>query len=118
MAWSAVKGTEVMRVWWRESRGVVSGVPPLPVLSVLFARFVSNSAGVAVALLSNAPAAVILAVTVMVTFPPEARLAMGQGKAAQPPPVTFVMDMFVCGSVTWILVAVDEPALATHIVEL
>src|SRR5216684_3996487 len=113
MAWPAVNGPEVMRVFTIETSAEAAAVPPLPVLSVLFARFVSNSAGVAVALLSNAPAAVILAVTVIVTFAPEARLAMVQGKAAQPPPVTFVMVIFVGVSVTWMLVAVDGPALAT-----
>src|SRR5260221_7570492 len=81
------------------SSEVGSAVLPLPVLSVLFARFGSDSAGVAVAVLSNAPAAVIVAVTVIVVFAPEARLAMVQGKAAQPPPVTFVMVMLVRVSV-------------------
>src|SRR5260221_3007380 len=73
------------------SSEVGSAVLPLPTLSVLFARFGSDSAGVAVAVLSNAPAAVIVAVTLMVTFAPEARLAMVQGKAAQPPPAPFGM---------------------------
>ncbi len=85
----------------------------MPVLSVLLARFGSVSAGVAVALLSNAPAALIVAVTLMVTFAPEARLAIVHGSAAHPPPDTFVMVKFVGVSVTWMLVAVDGPALAT-----
>ena len=63
--------------------------PPLPVLSVLLPGFGSGSVPDAVALLSNAPAALIVAVTVIVTFAPEARLAMVQGRAAQPPPVHY-----------------------------
>src|SRR5713101_2114519 len=95
MVWPAVNGPEVTRVLTNETSTDAPVVPPLPVLSVLFARFGSDSAGVAVALLSKAPAPVIVAVTVIVTFAPEARLAMVQGKAAQPPPVTFVMVIFV-----------------------
>ncbi len=87
--------------------------PPLPVLSVLFEVFGSGCAAVAVALLSKAPGAFMVAVTLMVTFAPEARLAMVQGSAAQPPPLTTVMLRFVGVSVTWMLVAVDGPALAT-----
>src|SRR5258707_7038716 len=86
MAWPAVNGPEVMRVFTSETSAEAAAVPPLPVLSVLFARFVSNSAGVAVALLSNAPAAVIVAVTGIVVFGPQARLAMVQGKGLQAPP--------------------------------
>src|SRR5258708_919480 len=88
-------------------------VPPLPVLSVLLARFVSFSAGVAVAVLSKAPAALMVAVTLMVTFAPFPRLAMVHGRAAQPPPLTLVMVRLVGVSVTWMLVAADGPALAT-----
>ncbi len=68
--------------------------------SVLFATFDSLSAGVAVALLAMRPTELILAVTVIVTLAPEARLGMVHGKAEQPPPVTFVMVMFVGVSVT------------------
>ncbi len=103
----------MVSVFTSETSTEAAAVPPFPVLSVLFARFGSDWAGVAVALLSNAPAAVILAVTVIVVLAPEARLAMVQGKAAHPPPVTFVMVIFVGVSVTWMLVAVDGPALAT-----
>src|SRR5215212_12029676 len=87
--------------------------PPLPVLSVLLAMFGSGSAAVAVALLSKAPAALMVAVTLMVVFAPEARLAIVQGSAAQPEPETLVMVRFVGVSVTWMLVAMDRPALAT-----
>jgi len=54
-------------------------VPPLPVLSVLFGGFGSGCEAVAFALLSKAPAAVIVAVTVIVVLAPEARLAIVQG---------------------------------------
>src|SRR5260221_442916 len=85
-----------------------------PVLSVLLARFESDSAGVAVAVLSNAPAALIVAVTLIVVFAPEASEGIVHGSAAQPLPLTFVMVRFVGVSVTWMLVAVDGPALATR----
>src|SRR6266446_2828541 len=113
MLWPAVNGPEVTRVFTSETSAEAAAVPPFPVLSVLFARFGADSAGVAVALLSKAPAAVIMAVTVMVTFAPAARLPRVHGKAAQPPPVTVVMVRFAGVSVTWMLVAVDGPALAT-----
>ncbi len=67
----------------------------------------------AVAVLSNTPAALIVAVTVMLTDPPGAMLATVQGNAAQPPPDTFVMVRLLGVSVIWTLVAVDGPALAT-----
>src|SRR5258708_37814122 len=88
MVWPAVNGPEVTRVFTSETSAEAPVVPPLPVLSVLFAVFGSGSSPEAVALLSKAPAAVIVAVTVIVTFAPEARLAMVHGNAAQPPPVT------------------------------
>src|SRR5437870_3317649 len=91
----------------------VPALPALPVLSVLLARFGSDSAGVAVALLSNVPVALIVAVTLTVVLAPEARLAMVQGSAAQPEPLTLVIDRLVGVSVTWMLVAVDGPAFAT-----
>src|SRR5882724_7771979 len=77
-----------------------AATPPLPVLSVLFERFESVSAGVAVALLSKAPVAVIVAVTLIVVLAPEARLGMVHGSEEQPLPLTFVMLMFVGVSVT------------------
>src|SRR5437667_190584 len=92
----------------------VPAVPPLPVLSVLSARFGSSSAGVAVAELSKAPAASIVAVTLMVVFAPEASEGIVHGRAAQPLPLTLVMVRFVGVSVTWMLVAVDGPAFATR----
>src|SRR5216684_2174790 len=99
----------------RSADGLVA-VPPLPVLSVLFAGFGSDSVADTVALLSNEPAALIVAVTLIVTLAPEARLAMVQGRAEQPPPLTFVMVRCVGVSVICTLVAVDGPAFATTIV--
>src|SRR3954447_17733049 len=106
-------GENVVSVFVSETSAAGLADPPLPLLSVLFAAFGSLSAGVAVALLSNAPAALIVAVTLMVVFAPVARLGMVHGRAAQPLPLTLVMVRFVGVSVTWMLVAVDGPALAT-----
>src|SRR6185369_15578465 len=88
-------------------------VPLLPVLSVLFVRFGSGWVAVTVAELSKAPAALIVAVTVIVAFAPLASEAMVQGSATQPPPLTLVMVRFVGVSVTCTFVAVDGPPLAT-----
>jgi hypothetical protein len=63
-----------------------------------------------VALLSKMPVAVILAVTVIVTLAPLTSEPIVHGKAAQPPPLTFVMFSCVGVSVTWMFVAVDGPA--------
>src|SRR5258708_39417295 len=60
----AVNGPEEARVFTRETSAEGAAVPPLPVLSVLLGRFGSDSAGVAVAVLSNAPAALIVAVKI------------------------------------------------------
>src|SRR6266581_7976535 len=109
----APNGPEVMSFFPSETSAEAEAVPLLPLLSVLFPVLGSVSAGVAVALLSNAPAALIVAVTVIVVFAPEARLGMVQGSAAPPPPLTLVMVRLVGVSVTWMLVAVDGPALAT-----
>ena len=90
-----------------------AAVPPLPVLSVLFVVSGSGSAPLALAVLSNAPAALIVAVTLIVVFAPEARLAIVHGSAEQPLPVTFVIVRLAGVSVTTMLVAVDGPPLAT-----
>src|SRR5258708_3160293 len=100
MVWPAVNGPEGTRVLTSETSAGGAGVPPLLLLSVLLEGFGSVSGGVAVALLSKAPAALIVAVTLMVTFAPEARLAIVHGSAAHPPPDTFVMVMLVGVSVT------------------
>src|SRR4051794_12641751 len=90
-----------------------SAVPPFPVLSVLFETFGSDGLADTVATLSNAPAALMVAVTLIVTFAPEAIDAIAHGRAAQPPPLTFVIVRLVGVSVTCTLVAVDGPAFAT-----
>src|SRR5437588_823512 len=99
-----------------ETSADAAAVPPLPMLSVLFELSGSGSVAETVALLSNEPAALIVAMTLMVAFAPEARLAIVHGSAAQPPPLTFVMLRFVGVSVTCTLLAVDGPAFATTIV--
>src|SRR5204862_6336445 len=90
-----------------------SVVPPLSVLSVLSPGFGSASGSAAVAMLSNAPAALIVAVTLMTVFAPEARLAMMQGENDVQAPLTFMIVRFVGVSVTVMFVAVDGPAFAT-----
>src|SRR5436853_481710 len=100
MDWPALKGPAVINVLRTETSADAAAVPPLPVLSVLLVTFGSDSVAVTLAVLSNEPAAVIVAVTVIVAFAPEARLAMVQGSAPQPPPVTLVMLRFVGVSVT------------------
>src|SRR6185369_14778621 len=105
-------GPAVINVLTIETSAEATAVPLLRVLSVLLPRFGSNSFASTDALLSKVPVAVIVAVTVMVVFAPEASEAMMHGRAAQPPPLTFVIDRFVGVSVTWMLVAVEGPALA------
>src|SRR5882672_294419 len=95
----AWKGPTVTSVLTTETSADAAAVPPLPVLSVLLPVFGSNSVALAVAMLSKAPAAVIVAVTLIVALAPEARLAMVHGRAAQPPPETFVIDRLVGVSV-------------------
>src|SRR5438445_758011 len=94
------KGPAVMSVLLTETSADGTAVPPLPVLSVLSARFESDSAGVAVAVLSNAPEAWIVAVTLIVVFAPEASEGIVHGRAEQPLPLTLVMVRFVGESVT------------------
>src|SRR3954454_14332961 len=104
--WPLTNGPAVMRFLLTDTSADGAAVPPLPVLSVLSARFGSDSAGVAVAVLSYAPVALIVAVTLMVVFAPDARLGIVHGKAAQPLPLTRVMVRLDGVSVTWMLVAV------------
>ena len=89
-------------------------IPLLPVLSVLLAVFGSGCVAVTPAALSNAPGAVMVAVTVMLVFAPEASDGIVHGSATQPLPLTPVMVRFVGVSVTCTFVAVDGPALATR----
>src|ERR1051326_6060494 len=93
-----------------------TAVPPLPVLSVLFAGTGSGSAAGAWALVSKARGVLIGAVTGMVVFALAASEAIVHGSAEQPLPLTLVMVRFVGESVTWIDVAVAGPALATTMV--
>ena len=92
--------------------------PPLPVLSVLFAVFGSNSVAVAVAALSNAPFAVMVAVTVIVALAALLIVPRLQGKAEQPPwlELTFVIVRLVGVSVTVTFVAASLPPLVTVMV--
>src|SRR5216684_540587 len=113
MVWPMVNGPAVVSVLTTETSADRVAVPPLPVLSVLLPLFGSNSVAETVDVLSNAPAALIVAVTLMVTLAPLARLAVVHGSAEQPPPLTLVMVRFVGVSVTCTFVAVDGPALAT-----
>src|SRR5260221_3277726 len=90
MLWPAVNGPEVTRVFTSETSAEAAAVPPLPALSVLFARFGSDSAAVAVAGLSKAPVAVIVAVPWIARLVPRGRPALVAGQAAPPPPRTFL----------------------------
>src|SRR2546430_969225 len=116
MLWLTVNGPLVVSVFTIETSAEAAARPPLPLLSVLFDESGSGSVAETVVLLSKEPAALIVAVTLMVALAPEARLAIVHGSAAQPPPLTFVMLRFVGVSVTCTLVAVDGPAFATTIV--
>src|SRR6185295_17517010 len=89
----------------------------LPSVSELLPVLGSFSTAVAEAVLSNAPAALIVAVTVMFVFAPEARLAIVQGENDAHAPLTFVIVRFDGVSVTVMFVAVDGPAFATLIVK-
>src|SRR5260221_526045 len=115
MVWPAVNGLTVVSVFTSETSADAAALPPLRVLSVLLVGFGSGSTAVAVALLSNAPAATIVAVTLIVVFAPLARLAIVHGSAAHAP-LTVPMVRLEGVSVTWMLVAVDGPAFATTIV--
>src|SRR5436305_252054 len=112
MVWPAWNGPAVTSVFTIETSAEAVAVPPLPVLSVLFAVFVSTSAGVAVAVLSYSPARGFAELTLIVVFAPGASEAIVHGSAAQAPE-TVPRVMFDGVSVTWIDVAVDGPAFAT-----
>src|SRR5438874_201165 len=100
MVWPALNGATAVSVLTTDTSADGEAVPPLPLLSLLLFVFGSGSVAEWAAVLSNAPAAMIVAVTVIVTFAPEARLPIVHGSAAQPPPLTFVMVRFVGVSVT------------------
>src|SRR5438309_1013210 len=109
----ALYGPAVTRVLLKIGRAACRDGPPFPVVSVSLARIEWLSAGVAVALLSNAPAARIVAVTLMVVCAPEASEAIVLGSAAQALAVALLLVSILGVSVTWMLVAVDGPAFAT-----
>src|SRR5258706_177539 len=94
MLWPAWNGPAVTSGFTSDTSADGAALPPLPVLSVLLPGFGSDSVAVSVAVLSKAPAAMIVAVTVIVALDPEVRLASVHGSAEQPPPVTFVMLRF------------------------
>src|ERR1043166_724701 len=114
MVCPALKGPAVISVLTIETSADGAAVPPLLTLSVLLPGTGSGSVAETVAVLSKDPAAVIVAVTLIVTFAPEARDAIVHGSAAQPPPLTLVMERFDGVSVTCTFVAVEGPALATN----
>src|SRR5437763_1005650 len=101
MVWPARYGPAVTSVFTIDTSAEPVAVPPLPVLSVLFPVFGSNSAGVAVAVFAAPPAAMIVAATLIVVFAPLASDAIVHGSAAQAPE-TVPIVMFVGVSVTWI----------------
>src|SRR5438128_2155552 len=94
MDWPLVKGPVVVSVFTTETSAEAAAVPPLPVLSVLLPGFGSDSVAETVDVLSKEPAALMVAVTLMPTRPPYDLVAMVQGSAAQPPPLTLVMVRF------------------------
>src|SRR5260221_1344763 len=87
----AVYGPAVTSVLTIDTSALAAATPPLPVLSVLLPGFGSGSAAVAVALLSEAPPALIVAVTLIVAFAPDANEAIVPGHAAPPPPPPLVI---------------------------
>src|SRR5258706_15845834 len=89
-----VKGPAVVSVLTTDTSADAPVRPPLPVLSVLLPGFGSGCVAETVALLSKEPGELIVAVTVVVGFPPAGMLAVGQGRGAQPPPGTLGMGRF------------------------
>ena len=79
---------------------LVPADPPLPVLSVLFDGTGSVSSALTVVLLSNAPLALMVALTVMVSLLPLVNDGMVQGKAEQLVELTVLMVKLVGVSVT------------------
>src|SRR5437588_80789 len=111
-----VYGPAVVNVLTTETGRAAGRVRPLTMVAVVLVTFGSGSVAETSAALSKEPASLIVAVTLMVAFAPEARLAIVHGSAAQPPPLTFVMLRFAGVSVTCTFVAVDGPAFATTMV--
>src|SRR3954447_7523748 len=113
MVWPMVNGPAVVNVLTIETSAEAAAVPPLPLLSVLFARFGSPSVALTVALLSNAPGALIVAVTVIVSVAPLAIEAMVQGRPEQFVLVALLIVRFDGVSVICTFVAVDGPLFVT-----
>src|SRR5438270_12812174 len=107
MLWLIEYGPAVVNVLTIDTSSDAVAVPPLPVLSVLLPLFGSGSFAVTVALLSNAPVAVMVAVTVMVVFAPEARLEIVQGSEIGRAPCREVVVMLGGVSETCTYVEMD-----------
>src|SRR5215212_8847543 len=113
MVWPTLYGGDVLSTLSSTMSANGSALPPLPVLSVLLPGTGSASVAVTVTELSNGPGAPIVAVTVMGSFAPGARLGIVHGRAEQFVLLTVWMDRFDGVSATCTFVAVDGPALAT-----
>src|SRR5687768_13184448 len=113
MLWPTTYGPAVISVLVIDTSADASADPPLPVSSVLSLGSGSGSVAETVTVLSNAPEAVMVAVTVMVASAPDASDGIVHGSAMQPPPLTPVMVRLDGVSVICTFVAVDGPAFAT-----
>src|SRR5438270_433040 len=113
MLWLIEYGPAVVNVLTIETSADAAAVPPLPVLSVLLPGTGSGSVARSEERRVGKEGGARGAGTEMVAIGPTARLAMVQGRAAQPPPVTLVMVRFAGESETCTFVAMDGPALAT-----
>src|SRR5215217_2417380 len=111
MVWPTLYGAGVLSTLSSTTSANGSALPPLPVLSVLLPGTGSASVAVTVTELLNGPGVLIVAVTVMVSFAPDARLAMVHGSAEQFVLLTVWMVRFDGVSATCTFVAVDGPAL-------
>src|SRR4051812_49602048 len=101
MLWPAKKGPEVTSVLTTETSADDVAVPPLPVVSVLLPGTGSDSVPFALAVLSNAAAALIVAGTKKVAVAPTPSGGVRHRSAAQPPPLTVVMGRVEGVSGTW-----------------
>src|SRR3954447_22953342 len=113
MVWPMVNGPAVVNVLTIETSAEAAAVPPLPLLSVLFARFGSPSVALTVALLSNAPGALILAATVIVSVAPLAIEAPGRGTPGVFVRVALLIVGFAAVSVLCGFGAGDGPLFVT-----
>src|SRR5438309_2251873 len=113
MLWPTMNGPQVVRVFTTDTSAAAARRTVSDVKSVVLGLSGSGWVAETVELLSNEPAALMVAVTVMAALAPTPRVAMVHGSATHPPPLTLVMVRFVGVSVTWTFVAVDGPAFAT-----